>query len=76
MVCCFSVLIKGCLRAKCRADSIPFFLGCLGGGGCCFSVLIKGCLRAKCRADSIPFFLGCLGGGGGGAVLVYLLRVV
>ena len=60
MVCCFSVLIKGCLRAKCCADSIPFFLGCLGVV-CCFSVLIKGCLRAKCRADSIPFFLGCLG---------------
>ena len=24
VVCCFSVLIKGCLRAKCHADSIPF----------------------------------------------------
>ena len=39
-VCCFSVLIKGCLRAKCRADSIPFFLGCLGVV-CCFGVLFN-----------------------------------
>ena len=59
MVYCFSVLIKACLRVTCHADSVPFFLSCLGVV-CCPSVLFKGCLRA-CRQHT--FFLGLLGSG-------------